>query len=91
MKWHVDPIEAAKLRIPGKSKKWYFDMLCSVTAFPFNKPYESLRQLIQFKWLSEQGLSRCLMCGDPFMHKSGRVWIDQCCDKCEYLLRMKEG
>ena len=85
--WHVEPIEAAKRRYPGKTNDWYYDMLWSVTAFPFNRPYKALRQLIQFEWFSEQGFSVCFMCGDPYIHNSGNVWIEQCCDRCDDQLR----
>ena len=41
--WMIEPLEAMKNRIPGQDDEYLDMVLWSCTAFPFNRPYKTLR------------------------------------------------
>ena len=77
------PLEAAKRLCPTRNNDYLDGVLWNCTCFPFGRPRRYLRQLVKFEQFAKRGWSICSRCGDPYIHKSGKVWIDQTCEKCE--------
>lgn len=85
--WNISPIEAMRNRIPDHDDDYLDMILWSCTAFPFNRPYKALRQAVYFEEMAKQKISVCSRCGKPYLHNSGKAWIDELCEVCRKELR----
>ena len=81
------PLEAAKRLCPMRNEEYLDNVLWNCTCFPLGAPRRWLTQLLRFEYFLKLKLSICFICGKPYLHKSGSVWIEQLCDDCE---RMEE-